>query len=144
MLSALFAVLLGAGPGPTTVAVRLSEWKVELAQTTVPAGSVTFTVTNAGSIPHAIEVEGRGVEKEIPVIQPGATGSLTLMLAPGNYEVYCPVGEDSHKKLGMMAHLRVVPAGQAAPAVTRTAESAPPPTVRAISVTGGGPVIQIL
>jgi len=99
MLSALLAVLLGAGPGPTTVAVRLSEWKVVLAQTTVPAGSVTFTVTNAGSIPHAIEVEGRGVEKEIPVIQPGATGSLTLTLAPGDYEVYCPVGEDSHKKL---------------------------------------------
>ena len=29
-----------------------------------PAGRVTFTVTNAGSIPHAFEVEGQGIERE--------------------------------------------------------------------------------
>src|SRR2546422_6004422 len=76
--------------------------------TTVPAGTVTFSITNAGSIPHGFEVEGHGIEKEIAVIQPGASDTLTLTLEPATYEVYCPVGEDSHKKLGMETHLKVL------------------------------------
>src|SRR5881628_2857719 len=93
---------------PSTVTAKLSEWKVELSAATVTAGAVTFTVTNTGTIPHALEVEGRGVERETDVIQPGSTSTLTLTLAPGTYDVYCPVGEDSHKKLGMETHLTVV------------------------------------
>ena len=141
-------LLLGLLPGhrePAQVNVRLSEWKVELSQQNIAAGPVTFVVTNSGQIPHAIEVEGQGIEKEIETIQPGATGSLTLTLKPGRYEVYCPVGEGSHKKLGMEAPLTV--------GSTRTSESAgygssamsdAPAAVRAIGVTGGGPVVQIL
>ena len=45
------------------VSARLSEWKVELSRRTVAAGAVTFTVTNAGSVPHAFEVEGQGIER---------------------------------------------------------------------------------
>jgi uncharacterized cupredoxin-like copper-binding protein len=114
-------------PGdPAAVSAKLSEWKVELSQGTITAGSVTFTVTNAGSIPHAFEIEGQGIERETDVLPPGSSATLTLTLAPGTYEVYCPVGEDSHKKLGMETHLRVVS------------------LLRPIRVTGGGPVIQIL
>ncbi|MGE5800739.1 MAG: cupredoxin domain-containing protein [Gemmatimonadota bacterium] len=133
--------------GPAAVRATLSEWKVELSQGTITAGSVTFTVTNAGSIPHALEVEGQGIEQESPVIQPGATATLTLTLKPGTYEVYCPVGNDSHKKLGMETDLNVVPATSAtALDYHREAMKAPPPTpnIHAIRVTGGGPVIQIL
>src|SRR5256885_7052451 len=53
----------------------LTEWKVELSQATIVAGTVTFTVTNAGSIPHALEVEGQGIEQETGVIQPGASAT---------------------------------------------------------------------
>src|SRR5213594_1474338 len=95
-------------PAPVAVNVNLSEWKVELSERTVAAGAVTFTITNAGSIPHAFEVEGQGIEKETGTIQPGASDTLTLTLKPGTYEVYCPVGEDSHKKLGMKTDLKVV------------------------------------
>src|SRR6266699_1081998 len=90
------------------VSVTLSEWKVELSSSSITAGPVTFTVTNTGTIPHAFEVEGQGIEQETPVIQPGSSATLTLTLKPGTYEVYCPVGEDSHKKLGMETHLKVV------------------------------------
>jgi hypothetical protein len=130
----------------TPVTVRLSEWKVELGAASVPAGTVTFQITNAGTIPHAFEVEGRGIEKETPVVQPGATTSLTLALAPGRYEIYCPVGEDSHKKLGMLTNLEVTGStrgygttGTAAPKEPR--QTKPP---RVLSITGGGPVVQIL
>src|SRR5690242_14025870 len=95
---------------PGAVTAKLSEWKVELSEATIAAGPVTFTVTNAGSIPHGFEVEGAGIEREIELIQPGSTATLTLNLKPGTYEAYCPVGEDSHKKLGMETHLKVVSA----------------------------------
>src|SRR2546425_814712 len=109
---ALLGALVGAAPrpqpdAPSQVSVRLSEWKVELSQASVAAGTVTFAITNAGSIPHGFEVEGKGIEREIERIQPGASDTLTLTLTPGTYEVYCPVGESSHKKLGMETHLRV-------------------------------------
>ena len=148
----LFTALALAGtpahriPGdPATVNVKLSEWKVELSQTSITAGPVTFTVTNTGNIPHAFEVEGQGIEQETTVIQPGSSATLTLTLKPGTYEAYCPVGNDSHRKLGMQADLKVARATDAAPppydaAATREAA----PKVQAIRVIGGGAVIQIL
>lgn len=141
-------------PGtPAAVSAKLSEWKVELSQVTISAGSVTFSVTNAGSIPHAFEVEGQGIERETDVIQPGSSATLTLTLKPGTYDVYCPVGQDSHKHLGMETHLRVVSAQNAGPsgygAVAMSGSpshemSDPVRDIQAIRVTGGGPVIQIL
>jgi uncharacterized cupredoxin-like copper-binding protein len=145
---------LGFAADPPTVAVKLSEWKVELSQTAVPAGEVIFSVTNIGSIPHAFEVEGRGLEKETPTIQPGATTTVTLTLIPGRYEVYCPVGQDSHKNLGMAARLDAVKPGSK-PAATAPARGglmshemmehpAGSKADQAIRVTGGGPVVEIL
>ena len=139
---------LAFGGAPTrnaAVSVTLSEWKVELSARTIPAGAVTFTVANVGSIPHALEVEGQGIEQETAVIQPGASATLTLTLKPGTYEVYCPVGNDSHKKLGMETELNVAPAtGASAYDDDAGAMRADQPSVKAIRVTGGGPVIQIL
>src|SRR5205807_5623456 len=119
LTAGLFVGMLGAArpqpDAPALVSVRLSEWKVELSQQTIAAGAVRFAVTNAGSIPHGFEVEGQGLEKEIETIQPGASDTLSLSLKPGSYEVYCPVGSDSHKKLGMDTHLKVVSATSPAP-----------------------------
>jgi plastocyanin len=153
----LFAAGLAAAAGrptidaPAQVTVRLSEWKVELSQPTIAAGAIRFAVTNAGSIPHAFEVEGPGLEQETALIQPGASDTLTLTLQPGTYEVYCPVGQDSHKKLGMEAHLRVNAAkasgrygARESDAMDGTAAQPAAAPVRSIRVTGGGPVIQIL
>jgi plastocyanin len=145
--------LTNHNPGdPQSVSAKLTEWTVELSQGTITAGTVTFTVTNAGSIPHGFEVEGKGVEKEIALIQPGSSATLTLTLVPGTYEVYCPVGGESHKKLGMETHLKVVGAlgaatsGYGAPAMSMSShEMSPTPSSnQSIRVTGGGPVIQIL
>src|SRR3989441_1244353 len=146
------ALALGAAPSlkhataPVQITVKLSEWKVALSETTVPAGTVTFSITNAGSIPHGFEVQGHGIEKEIAVIQPGASDTLTLTLEPATYEVYCPVGEDSHKKLGMETHLKVVGSNSAASAGygSSAMRESPAEKVQAIGVTSGGPVIQIL
>lgn len=146
------ATIAGVHPAPkappVAVRARLTEWKVELSQTTIAAGPVKFVITNAGSIAHGFEVEGQGVEKEVETIQPGASDTLSLTLRQGSYEVYCPVGEVAHKKLGMEAHLVVVSPTSTGSSgyggsTSGEAETRAGP-VRAIHVTGGGPVIQIL
>src|SRR2546429_4745999 len=116
----LLGAVVGAAARPhldvaAQVSVKLSEWNVGLSQASIAAGPVTFVVTNAGSIPHGFEVEEQGIEKEIEMIQPGASDTLTLILKAGSYEVYCPVGSDSHKKLGMDTQLKVVSAASLAP-----------------------------
>src|SRR5881296_2656523 len=144
--SMLTAIALVGEPHPVTVTATLSEWKDELSERRIAPGVVTLTVTNAGSIPHALEVEGEGIEQETEVIQPGAHATLTLTLKPGTYEVYCPVGEDSHKKLGMETDLKVVGAtrsGSSGYGDSEKSESREE-KVQAIRVTSGGPVIQIL
>ena len=145
LAGALVAAIPAPRGNPVPVSAKLSEWTIQLSVATVPAGPVRFTVTNGGSIPHALEVEGQGTEQETPLIQPGASATLTLTLRPGTYEVYCPVGDDSHKKLGMETHLKVVGAAGAtrssATGSSPTGSSAPAEPIR---VTGGGPVIQIL
>lgn len=149
-----------AKPQPTVVQVRLSEWKVALTPATVPPGPVVFRVTNAGSIYHAFEVEGHGVERSTPQLKPGADTGLEVNLGQGAYEAYCPVGKGSHQMLGMKGVLNVqriraprvataaAPANSVAmahagmPMEARVADGVP--AVQAIRVTGGGPVIQIL
>ena len=96
-----------ANANAKTIKVTLSEWKVQLSPDEIPAGPVEFAVSNTGSIPHALEVEGRGLERKTAQIQPGATAKLQLDLPAGRYEAYCPVGKGSHKMLGMLDHLTV-------------------------------------
>jgi plastocyanin len=161
VVGALVAAVPARRGNPVPVSAKLSEWTIRLSEATVPAGQVTFTATNDGSIPHAFEVEGQGTEQQTPLIQPGASATLTLTLKPGTYEVYCPVGEDSHKKLGMETHLRVVSAaGPTAVSVYERGTVSEKPAMSGhgataeqnsttapaepIRVTGGGPVIQIL
>ncbi len=105
----------------SVVKVNLSEWKVQTSPNEVPPGRVTFEVTNAGTIPHAFEVEGRGVEKSTPQVKAGGGTTLSVDLRPGRYEIYCPVGKGSHKMLGMMSHLTV---GAAKNVATREAVEA--------------------
>jgi phosphohistidine phosphatase SixA/plastocyanin len=94
--------------GASPVGVRLSEWKLDLARLTVPTGEVEFSVTNGGTMPHAFEIEGQGLEKELEPIKAGATETLRLTLPPGTYELYCPIDSGEHEKMGMIAHLEVL------------------------------------
>jgi len=55
------------------------------------AGKVTLKLVNQSDIPHAIEVEGNGVEEETDTVT-GKDAELTVDLKPGKYEYYCPVG----------------------------------------------------
>jgi len=87
------------------VTVTLNEWSVEMPDTLM-AGSTTFVVTNAGTVGHSFEIEGQEIEEELEAtLQPGETATLTVDLAAGSYEAYCPVG--NHKGQGMELDLTV-------------------------------------
>ena len=98
---------------PSTVQVNLSEWKISLSPSAVPPGPVVLEVVNTGKVPHALEIEGRGVEKTTPRLAPGASATLTLDLRAGVYAVYCPIGKGSHKMLGMDSRFTVGETGAA-------------------------------
>src|SRR6266853_935416 len=146
----------GETPKPTTVQVSLSEWKVSLTPTAVPPGPVVLEVTNSGKVPHALEIEGRGIEKSTSRIMPGASATLTVDLRGGTYEVYCPVGKGSHRMLGMTNRLSVGDArrvseendqGEMHGATHGEGQEMEADAVggaKAMKVVGGGPVIQIL
>src|SRR5215208_4114668 len=59
------------------------------------AGKVTLKLVNDSDIPHAIEVEGNGVEEETDTVTK-SDAEVTVDLKPGTYKYYCPVGD--HKK----------------------------------------------
>jgi plastocyanin len=99
----------GSGAGATLVETAdesggLSFSRGEL---TASAGSVTVTLDNpsGNELPHAIEIEGNGVEEETETIEPGARASVTVDLRPGRYTFYCPVGD--HRAAGMEGTLTV-------------------------------------
>jgi plastocyanin len=69
------------------------------------AGKVTIDMDNPSDVPHAIEVEGNGVEEEGEVVEKGGVSTVTADLKPGEYEFYCPV--DGHKAAGMKGTLTV-------------------------------------
>ena len=70
------------------------------------AGNVTIVMTNTSSLPHAVALEGGGIEKKGTVITGGGSVSrVTANLKPGKYEFYCPV--DGHKAAGMKGELTV-------------------------------------
>jgi plastocyanin len=69
------------------------------------AGKVTITLDNPSDVPHAIEVEGNGIEEEGETVQKGGTSTVTVDLKAGTYEYYCPVG--NHEEEGMKGELTV-------------------------------------
>jgi plastocyanin len=97
----------GGGGGGSSVSLSApadGSKKFEQATATAKAGTVTVKFDNPSSVPHAVEIEGNGVEKAGDVVTSGDT-SFSVDLKPGEYEYYCPVGD--HKDAGMEGKLTV-------------------------------------
>jgi uncharacterized cupredoxin-like copper-binding protein len=97
----------GAGAGG---ALKLSadpggQLKFDKSSLTAKAGKVTFAMDNPSSIPHAIAVEGKGVDQNGKTVGKGGVSNLSVDLKPGKYTFYCPV--DGHKDAGMKGTLTV-------------------------------------
>ncbi len=97
----------GSGSALTLTADPGGALKFDTTTLTAKAGTVTVTMDNpAGSgVPHAIAVEGNGVDKDGETVDPGGTSTVTVTLKPGTYSFYCPV--PGHEAAGMKGTLTV-------------------------------------
>jgi uncharacterized cupredoxin-like copper-binding protein len=110
--------------GPAKATVTMTEWTVNLSQTTLPAGKVTISLKNDGKLTHemailktdlphdkiparvedASKVQEIGIIGEIEDVEAGTTKADVFDLVPGNYVLIC--NEVAHYMAGM--HLAFV------------------------------------
>jgi plastocyanin len=79
--------------------------KFDKSSLTAKAGKVTIVMDNPSSLPHAVEIEGNGVEAKGDTVEKGGVSKASGELKAGKYEFYCPV--DGHKQAGMEGTLTV-------------------------------------
>ena len=99
-----------SGGGSAATQVKLTAdpgGALKFDKTTLSAkpGKTTVVLDNPSSVPHAIEVEGKGVEEEGETVEKGGVSKVTVDLKAGEYEYYCPV--DDHAQAGMEGTLTV-------------------------------------
>jgi plastocyanin len=79
--------------------------KFDKSSLTAKAGKLTIVMDNPSDLPHAVEIEGNGVEVAGDTVMKGGVSEASADLKPGEYEFYCPVG--NHKDAGMEGTLTV-------------------------------------
>jgi uncharacterized cupredoxin-like copper-binding protein len=85
----------------TAVTVTATEFHFKFSKTSVPHGSVTFTLVNKGHIGHDFKIGG----KKTPVVKPGKSAKLTVTLKAGKAAYLCTV--PGHAAGGMKGKLTV-------------------------------------
>jgi plastocyanin len=94
----------GGGESVSLAAPADGSLKYDKTELSAKAGKVTIEFDNPSSVPHAVEIEGNGVEEETKTITKNKA-SVTVDLKAGEYEFYCPVG--NHRAEGMEGKLTV-------------------------------------
>jgi plastocyanin len=100
----------GGGGGGAAQTLKISAdpggaLKFDKSSLTAKAGKVTIVMDNPSSLPHAVEIEGNGVEEEGDTVEKGGVSKATATVKAGTYEYYCPV--DGHRAAGMEGKLTV-------------------------------------
>jgi len=111
LLIATLVAVVGIVAGPSVAArshsagaavtVTATEFHFKLSKTSVPHGSVTFTVKNAGKLGHDFKIGG----KKTAIIKPGKSAKLTVTLKAGKQAYSCTV--PGHAAAGMKGTLKV-------------------------------------
>ena len=79
----------------TAVTVTATEFHFKLSKTSVPHGSVTFTLVNKGKLAHDFKIAG----KKTALLKPGKSQTLTVTLKKGSNAYMCTVA--GHAAAGM-------------------------------------------
>jgi plastocyanin len=98
-------IRVGAG---RTLRVALSEYRITPDTVRAYAGTLTIRVRNLGTRTHNLAVsQGNTDEVVTPDLPPGATATVTVVLAPGQYMLRSRILDD--QALGEWGTLDVVP-----------------------------------
>lgn len=102
----------GGQKPPAAAATKLTiaadsggQLKFDKSSLSAKSGTVTITMDNPSPLPHAIAVEGNGVDKHGQTVNMGGKSTVSVKLKAGKYTFYCPV--DGHKQAGMEGPLTV-------------------------------------
>ena len=127
-LALMAACGIGGNSDGATVGVKLDEYKLQLASTSIPAGKVTFQISNEGKEKHEfvilrtdlalmslpidtsankVQEEATGIVHvdEIDGLGPGEQKNLALNMKPGRYLLVC--NYPGHVHGGMVAVFEV-------------------------------------
>jgi plastocyanin len=91
--------VMAVGSVAVLLAVSLTDFKVGLSEQSLMPGTYTFDVTNDGDAPHALTIEGQGINETGKTLEVGQQEMFTVTLPAGTYTFYCPVG--NHRAQGM-------------------------------------------
>ena len=91
----------GNAAAATRVTVAASEFKFVLSKKIVPAGPVTFVVTNKGHTTHDFKIKG----KKTPFLSPGKSATLKVVFPKGKFPYLCTI--PGHAAAGMKGVLTV-------------------------------------
>jgi uncharacterized cupredoxin-like copper-binding protein len=96
-----------SGGSGTKVTATETEFHIALSKSTFSPGQYTFTAVNKGHLQHDLVIDGPGVsdEKTQGLLAPGQSGSVTVTLKAGAYDIFC--GVPGHKAEGMDVHIKV-------------------------------------
>jgi plastocyanin len=92
----------------TSLSLSASKTKLAFNKKTLRAkhGTVTIVMSNPSSTPHAIAIQGHGIDKDGKTVTKGGVSRVTVKgLKKGTYTFYCPV--DGHRAAGMKGKLIV-------------------------------------
>ena len=107
------------GGAPAEVQVTLSEYKIVLDKSSIPAGPVKFIISNAGTAVHEVVLEAagdvdkpfevNGKESEVEDVGPGKSVTLAWTIdKPGQYQLACHIDEPrDHYAAGMVTTFAV-------------------------------------
>jgi plastocyanin len=115
LAAALLLVLSVAGcggddpperPRDGRVTITLDDFSISPQELRAAPGRITVTATNGGRLPHNFRLR-RGAREplKITTLLPGATGTASVTLRRGEYDMVCTVG--NHEELGMRGTLIV-------------------------------------
>jgi uncharacterized cupredoxin-like copper-binding protein len=88
----------------TLVADPSGALKFDKTELEAKPGKVTVVMDNPSDVPHAVEIEGNGVEAETKTLT-GGKADVSVDLKAGEYTFLCPV--DGHAEAGMEGTLTV-------------------------------------
>ena len=90
------------GPSEASVAISLTEFRVSPDPVTISGDQTSLAVTNDGTVPHNLGVDGAAT----PMLDAGDSADLDVSaLEPGTYTLICQVA--GHEAAGMKATLTI-------------------------------------
>lgn len=88
----------GGGTEVETITINLGSMVLEPSELAIPAAGAKLNIVNIDVIPHALLIDGLGVNT--PELQPGESMTVDIPASPeGSYEMWCTVA--GHKDAGM-------------------------------------------